>query len=292
MITRRPDESDDAFAARKISRRARLLRKRDAERAERAEREAALQAAVDAENAERERARIARKASRTQRDNLFNIQFGPLPVRPTPDPSMTTPGVPIPARSDRGRPPRHTWHETYFEGLRRGYTKEVAAAYAGVSRSSVWQAAKRDPDFAEKQEIATGIGTAWLMDVARARITDKYNPGDRILTHLLSHRGINARQIIEHQGADGGPIQTESMSGGASAALPLHRLPLELRRQIMVELDRIKAEDERAALVDAESSRKQIEESSHTSRESSNGDGDDDVDVDADVIDVEATDVM
>ncbi len=62
-----------------------------------------------------------------------------------------------------------------------------------------------DTEFAEQEEIHYNRGTAMLLEVARRRILDPKRPGDLVLKHLLSVRGVSER--VQVTGAGGGPIQ-------------------------------------------------------------------------------------
>lgn len=119
------------------------------------------------------------------------------------------------------------WQEAYFEALRRGHTKASAAGIAGVAERTPYSRAERDEEFAEAEQVAYQAGTAALVDVALARIADPKRPGDVILKHLLSVRGISEKTLHEHSGPDGGPIDT---------TVDLSKLSADLLRQILAEV--------------------------------------------------------
>lgn len=132
-----------------------------------------------------------------------------------------------------------TWEELFLRGLRRGYTYEAAAGFAGVRVDATKKKRNRDPDFAAAVEVAYNRGTARLQDLADARMRDKYNPADRVLTHMLSSRGITSRQIIEHQGQDGGPVQIESSNPQLSFDKVIAQLPIEQREQLLIAIEKL-----------------------------------------------------
>ncbi len=107
----------------------------------------------------------------------------------------------------RARAREGDWEETYFKALERGHTKESAAGIAGVSAQTPYKRVQRgDTEFAERQEVSYNRGTAMLMEVARRRILDPKRPGDQVLKHLLSVRGVSER--VQVTGADDGPVIT------------------------------------------------------------------------------------
>ncbi len=98
------------------------------------------------------------------------------------------------------------WESVYFKALERGHTKESAAGVAGVSAATPYKRVQRgDTAFAEQEDIHYNRGLGMLMEVARRRILDPKRPGDLVLKHLLSVRGISER--VQVTGAGGGPIQ-------------------------------------------------------------------------------------
>lgn len=137
--------------------------------------------------------------------------------------------------------PKGVWEEPYFEALRAGHTKSSAAGIADVAARTVYSRAERDPEFAQQEEIAYNAGTAVMMEIAFARITDRKNPGDRVLTHLLACRGVNPKQVHEVTGRDGGPIDIQH------SVVPVERLSPRLQRAILKEMEEIAAEEATSA---------------------------------------------
>lgn len=117
--------------------------------------------------------------------------------------------------SQRAKP--GAWETAFFDALSRGHTIETAAGKAGIHRSTVYKRRDSDPQFAADLQIAYDNGTAWLVDVAHQRVTDPDKPGDTILKHLLSVRGLSERVINQLEGNDERPvfvIDAESYAGG------------------------------------------------------------------------------
>ncbi len=99
------------------------------------------------------------------------------------------------------------WESVYFKALERGHTKESAAGVAGVSAATPYKRVQRgDTAFAEQEDIHYNRGLGMLMEVARRRILDPKRPGDLVLKHLLSVRGVSER--VQVTGADDGPVIT------------------------------------------------------------------------------------
>lgn len=122
------------------------------------------------------------------------------------------------------------WEEIYFEKLREGYAKTSAAALAGVAPDTPNGRRIGDAEFREKEIIAYNFGTANVYEKrAQERIADNEKPADRVLTHMLGHRGITSTQKIE-------------MSGGVDVNVthnlfPIEKLPLALRVIMLACLD-------------------------------------------------------
>ena len=136
------------------------------------------------------------------------------------------------------------WETGYLAALRGGHTKDSAAGLAGVAPRTPYARAERDRDFAEQEAVAYNIGTALLESWAMDRITDRLQPADGILRHLLAcrHRSLNPRLLHEVTGAGGGPVEV------APVPFPLEALSLDTRRRMLAELSSYEAREVGAVL--------------------------------------------
>jgi hypothetical protein len=141
--------------------------------------------------------------------------------------------------STRVRARKGEWEEIYFAALRTGaYSKKTSAAIAGVSEQAPYKRAKEDPEFAEREDIAYGIGVSVWEDIAMERATDGNVrcPPDKVITYMLGVKGLNPKHIVETSGPNGGPIPVHNTGG---MDLDTAQVPEDIKRPIVEVLSAI-----------------------------------------------------
>jgi len=136
------------------------------------------------------------------------------------------------------------WEELYFQFLCEGKTREVAAALAGVTRQAPFLRRKSDVYFAEMEYASVQMGTADLLNDARDVIKERARGYERVLIHLLSHRGVNAKTIVETSGPNGGPQQVNVTGGvGGVGAFDIDAIPMpiDVKRAVVARMEEIEA---------------------------------------------------
>lgn len=99
-----------------------------------------------------------------------------------------------------------------LDALSAGVTQELAAAHAGVSVDTVERWRKglsgADSDFAERFDKAAVAGGVAALAHIRQAMKDDWRAAAWLLEHRFpQHYG---KQVLEHQGPGGGPIQVKT----------------------------------------------------------------------------------
>lgn len=104
--------------------------------------------------------------------------------------------------------------------LEQGYSMEAVAAEIGVTRVTLYNWIKEWPDFAGAVEIGKPKAAKWWEDRAREAATGAADGNPTLIIFGLKNRARHewrdAAQI-EHTGADGGAIKTETKVDLSSA---------------------------------------------------------------------------
>lgn len=116
-----------------------------------------------------------------------------------------------------GRPSKysHAYCEEVINVLSEGHSVTAFAGMIGVARSTVFLWAVEHPEFSDALKVGQAKATAyWERILAQVASTGKGNAVAAIFG--LKNRAADDwsdKVVTEHTGKDGGPIQTEDVSG-------------------------------------------------------------------------------
>lgn len=131
---------------------------------------------------------------------------------------MTTSNLPVVRTGARGRPEySDVAMRKFFLGLKGGYSRQAAAGFAGMHRSTIYDRIAKDPDFKLKVEEAEDFAEARYTATVRTAALGDRRDVRAALEWLQRRRPQNWRErvSIDDRGLEPEEVLAEAMEGDA-----------------------------------------------------------------------------